>query len=191
MVRFRHVTFNHFKVTLMLKAVANSVKHPHKFKGIFDVNMLQCIILTCNVFPHAKVYKSIYLLAFFGFLQISNLVPNSIKKFDWTKQLCREDVLMQSHQAVVILKWSKTMQATNESFIITPRLDNVLCPMLALKQMYVAYKSWSNGPLFVIDSLPVTEYQVRAHLANIFDLLHIDKQLHSFHTLRRSGITLA
>ena len=31
---------NHFKVTLMLKAVANSVKHQPKFKGIFDVN--QC-----------------------------------------------------------------------------------------------------------------------------------------------------
>ena len=78
--------FNHFKVTLMLKAVANSVKHPPKFKGIFDVNMLECIISTCNVFPDAKVYKSIYLLAFSGFLRISNLVPNSVKKFDWTKQ---------------------------------------------------------------------------------------------------------
>ena len=43
----------------------------------------------------------------------------------------------------------------------------------------------------MIDSLPVTEYQVRAHLANIFNLLHIDKQLHSFHTFRRSGATLA
>ena len=183
---------NHFKVTLMLKAVANSVKHPPKFKGIFDVNMLERIILTCNVFPHAKVYKSIYLLAFFGFLRISNLVPSSVKKFDWTKQLCREDVLLQSHQAVVILKWSKTMQATNQgSFIIIPRLDNVLCPMLALKQMYVAYKSWSNGPLFVIDSLPVTDYQVRAHLAKVFDFLHIDKKFHSFHTFRRSGATLA
>ena len=76
------------------------------------------------------------------------------------------------------------MQATNQgSFIIIPRLDNVLCPILALKHMYVGYKSWVNGPLFVIDSLPVTEYQVRAHLANIFDLLHIDRQLHSFHSL--------
>ena len=62
--------------------------------------------------------------------------------------------------------------------------------MLTLKQMYVAKKSWSNGPLFGIDSLPVTEYQVRAHLANIFDLLHIDKEFHSFHTFRCSGATL-
>ena len=57
------------------------------------------------------------------------------------------------------------MRATNQgSFIIIPRLDNVLCPIMALKQMYVGYKSWANGPLFVTDSLPVTDYQVRAHL---------------------------
>ena len=78
--------FDHIKVKLMLKAVAVSIRNP-KFKGIFDTSTVFQIILSCFALPHPLVFKSLYLLAFLGFLRISNLLPPSELSFDLKKQL--------------------------------------------------------------------------------------------------------
>ena len=67
--------FDHTKVKLMLKVVAVSIRNPPKLKQIFDISILFQIILSCSALPHPLVFKSLYLLAFFGFLRISNLLP--------------------------------------------------------------------------------------------------------------------
>ena len=66
--------FEHSRVKLMLKAVEQTDKKPPIFKGVFDVQTLVNIIWSCQLLPLTTMYKALYLLAFFGFFRISNLV---------------------------------------------------------------------------------------------------------------------
>ena len=185
--------FDHTKVKLMLKAVAVSIRNPPKFKGIFDISTLFQIILSCSALPHPLVFKSLYLLAFFGFLRISNLLPPSRLSFDLKKQLCRGDVITEVNYAIILVKWSKTLQASNQgSFIMIPQLGkSPLCPIKCLLEMQKAYPGNDNDPLFCIQGSPVTQVQARTHLKKILNMLHLDLNFHNFHTFRRSGATLA
>ena len=104
-------------------------------------------------FPHTQnasvpCFKALYLLAFFGFFRILNLVPISILSFHIGKQLCRGDVLFEQNQAVIIVKWSKTLQTINiGTYVIIPRLsNNVLCPVKALEMMFTEYPAAKNAP---------------------------------------------
>ena len=109
------------------------------------------------------MYKALYLLAFFGFFRISNLVPISILSFHIGKQLYRGDVLFeQNMQAVIIVKWSKTLQSINKgTYVIIPRLsNNVLCPVNALEMMFTEYPATTNAPLFSHQSGILTQTQV-------------------------------
>ena len=185
--------FDHIKVRLMLKAVNVSIRQPPKFKGIFDISSLIQIIRAFQLLPHPLVFSTLYLFAFFGFLRISNLLPPSRLSFDLSKQLCRGDILVDSSYAIVLVKWSKTLQASNQgSFIILPRLQNsLLCPLTSFIEMHKAYPVSDNSPLFCIDQSPVTQVRARSHLKKILSIIGLDPQFHNFHTFRRSGATLA
>ena len=185
--------FDHDKVKHMLKAVNLSIRTPPKFKGIFDVSSLTLIIKCCDLFPHSLVFKTLYLFAFFGFLRISNLLPSSQLSFDIKKQLCRGDVLLNGTSIIVLVKWSKTLQASNQgSFILLPQLHNQsLCPVTNFLNMQKIYPALDNDPLFCIERIPITQVRARSHLKKILHRLGLDPEYHNFHTFRRSGATLA
>ena len=142
--------FSHHKVTMMFKALERSIKRTPKFKGIFHLQDLGNILQLCDNFPLSQMYKCLYLLAYFGFLRISNLVPSSSKKFSISKHLCRADILVQNTDMIVIVKWSKTLQATNQgSYIVLPRLENqLLCPCKNFERMHSAFPTLPNAPCF-------------------------------------------
>ena len=58
--------------------------------------------------------------------------------FDHTRQLARGDVIFGETGAVLLLKWSKTMQNRKDFATVSlPGLaDSNLCPILALKVMF-------------------------------------------------------
>ena len=146
----------------MLKAVEHTNTKPPIFKGVFDVQTLVNIVWLCQLLPFTTMYKALYLLAFFGFFRISNLVPISTWSFHIGKQLCRGDVLVEQNQAIVIVKWSKTLQSINKgTYVIIPRLSNsVLCPVKALEMMFIEYPATKNAPLFSHQSGILTQTQV-------------------------------
>ena len=185
-------SFLHFKIPLMFKALQKMVVDIPKFKGIFQVTELRDIIKTCEKFEHPLQFKAIYLMAFFGFFRISNLVPSATTQFDLKKHLARADVLESSDGLVVILKWSKTIQSTNQgTYVILPRLSNpFLCPTHNFLQYSRTYPLPSTSPCFA-RPVNVTESILRKHLAKILIHLNLDPCLYSFHTFRRSGATLA
>ena len=150
--------FDHTNAKLILKAVAVSIGNPPKFKGIFDISTLFQIILSFSALLHPLVFKSLYLLAFLGFLRNSNLLPSSRLSFDLKKQLCRGEVIIEVNYAIILLKWSKTLQASNqESFIMIPQLGkSPLCPVKSLMEMQKAYPANDNDSLFCIQGSPVT-----------------------------------
>ena len=112
MSKWLGIPYHHFqvhKVSLMLKALKNTIRDPPKFKTIFHIPDLVAILLACEHFQFPLLYKTLYLFAFFGFFRISNLVPTSSRSFDLHKQLCRGDVIQVSQGLVVLVKWSKTL----------------------------------------------------------------------------------
>ena len=78
--------------------------------------------------PHATVYAAIYLIAFFGFFRISNLVPSATTKFDVKKQLCVGDVLFEQTYCAIVVKWSKTIRTPDRAtYVILPRSKTRFC----------------------------------------------------------------
>ena len=118
-------TLFHPKIKHMLRALELSNHTAPIQKAIFDVPTLMKIIETCLLFPLPLTFRALFLLAFFGFLRIFNLVPPSKASFDVTKHLCRGDIIFQDSHAIVLIKWSKTLQSsTKGTFIIIPSLGN-------------------------------------------------------------------
>ena len=183
----------HSKVKLMLKAIEQTSTCIPVYKGVFDVPTLTRLIQLCRQFPYHLTFQALYLLAFFGFFRISNLVPASRFVFDIKKQLCRGDVIIQPSNAIVIVKWSKTLQNIKKgTFVIIPRLGrSPLCPVKALETMLQTSSQHTNAPLFTTTEGILTQNQVRTHLAKLLHALKLDGKSYSFHTFRRSGATLA
>ena len=186
-------TLFHPKVRHMLRALELSNHSAAIQKAIFDIPTLTKIIETCLLFPFPLTFRALFLLAFLGFLRISNLVPPSKNSFDITKHLCRGDILFQDSHAIVLIKWSKTLQTSKKgTFIIMPTLGtSPLCPVTALKAWLRVYPHSPNSPLFSLPSGSLTQSQVRTHLAKVLTHLQLNPSVYIFHTFRRSGATLA
>ena len=80
------------RITYFQKSLALQRKFSVKIKKIIDLPLLHKIITLCDTTYMGQIYKAIYLVAFFSFLRISNLVPHSIKSFSPLEQLTRGDV---------------------------------------------------------------------------------------------------
>ena len=91
---------------------------------------------------------------------------------------------------MVLLKWSKTMQAKND------RIPNlILCPVTALSNLPALTPKGSNYPLFRVKLhqtwVPLTDSKVRHHLSLLLSKLNLGDAGYTFHTFRCSGATFA
>ena len=103
-------SFNDPRLKIYTKALMrHRPLNPH-IKTIIDVQMLQDISMQCDRMYQGAILKAAYLLLFFSFLRISNLVPHSISSFDPLKQLAKGDVIFAPPGAHLIIKWSKNLQ---------------------------------------------------------------------------------
>ena len=99
--------------------------------------------------------------------------------------------------AVILVKWSKTLQARDKiARIHIPVLpDSSLCPVAALKRMLAMVPGSQDDPLFSIcrqgSWVPLTDSIVRKHLTRIIRMLGWEHKHITFHTFRRSGASWA
>ena len=102
-------------------------------------------------------------------------------------------MLLNDTSIIVLVKWSKTLQASNQgSFILLPQLDNQsLCPVTNFLSMQKIYPALDNDPLFCIERIPITQVRARSHLKKILHRLGLDPEYHNFQTFRQSWATLA
>ena len=59
---------------------------------VFLTDMLRDILIQCQKFEVSKVFTAFYLMAFFSFLQLSNIIPYAFNGFDLSKHLARGDL---------------------------------------------------------------------------------------------------
>ena len=158
-----------------------------------DIDLLQKIVNQCEKFSFLVVFKPLYLVAFFSFMRLSNLLPHSISTFDHTRQLAKGDVIFGQQGAVLVVIWSKTMQNRNE-FATIPLPDlqhSSLCLVTALRTLLQAFPGDSNSPVFVIPRqrkwVPLTDSVARKHVKNICKALGLQKAL-TFHDSEGLGL---
>ena len=79
-------------------------------RNLLTIDLLSKIIQQCQTLPFSFIFSPLYLLAYFSFLRMSNILLHSTTSFDKTRQLAHVDVIIQPQGAVVLVKWSKTIQ---------------------------------------------------------------------------------
>ena len=105
--------FTDARLKFYLKALQRQAPLVVKLNKIIDISMLLQIVEQCDYTYMGQIFKALYLLSFYSFLRISNLVPHAVSKLSPLKHLAREDILFRHHKIVVLIKWTKTMQSQN------------------------------------------------------------------------------
>ena len=184
--------FKDQRIPLFLKSVKLQAPFSPVTRSYIDLSTLEAILSQCEKFPHPSIFRPLYLLCFFSFLRLSNILPHTPKSFDSTRQLQRGDFIVADQGAVLLIKWTKTMQDRKHSATIPlPNLGNsILCPIRALQNMLLAYPASKDAPLFMITRnsklVPLTDSVARKHLKKISINLAISPPL-TFHAFRRAG----
>ena len=129
--------FQDHRIQMFVKSLKINTPLMIKSNPVFSTDMLTHIVLQSQKFEFSHIFTPLYLLAFYSFLRLSNIVPHSFMSFDVSRHLARGDVIFAQTSAVVILKWSKTNQLRNKvNYVTIPVVPHsLLCPVVALKTM--------------------------------------------------------
>ena len=165
-------------------------------RDIFSIEMLYHISMACDILPDPILYRAIFLLAYFGFLRMSNIAPHSLAEFDSSKHFLRQDIIFGPPGAHLIIKWTKTLQEHKSHHVIQiPSIDNIfLCPVRALQALLKSRPLPPSSPLFANFSHPHSQV-IDTHICNSLKKVLVFKNFplkgFGFHTFRRSGATFA
>ena len=85
--------FRDDRLSLFMKSLKINAPFDLKIGSILSVDLLTKLIMACNTLDNPQVFKPLYLLAFFSFLRLSNILPHSARKFDLTRHLTRGDLI--------------------------------------------------------------------------------------------------
>ena len=160
-----------------------TISHLVSFYNVLDLSNLSHLACWCCM-----------LLAFFGCLRLSNLVPDSKDKFDPLKHLKRDDIAFKHDVVLVFYKWSKTNQNSNRVAWIP--VGTVSDPRFNLKFYLQALFSLvnvpSDAPLF---SVKRNDFHSRNSLVRILDKCVSKAGLsqgdYSWHSFRRGAAVFA
>ena len=189
-------SFKDERLPLFLKSIEYAAPLKPKKQYLIDIPMLHNIIQQSDNMANPLVFKALYLTCFFSFLRLSNILPHSANSFDFTRQLAHGDFIVHHQSALLLIKWSKTIQNRRDTITLPlPFLGtSPLCPIAALTNMIQAFPAEQNEPLFIIPLkhgfAPLTDSVVRKHLKAVSVALHITPPL-TFHAFRKAGASWA
>ena len=184
--------FKHQRLQMFIRSLKLNRPLTLKSQSVFDENMLNQIITTCHQLENPVAFTALYLLGFFSFLRLSNIVPHSTSTYDVFRHLAHVDIIFGNDLAIIVVKWSKTNQFRDKvARISIPVLSgSPLCPVTALRLLQSVPGS-PDDPLFTIfkqgSYVPLTDSMVRKHFKKITHLLHWQNFKFAFHSFRRSG----
>ena len=97
------LAFHDQTIKLFQKSLALKKKITAKVKKIINVNLLKNIVDICDTMWMGQIFKALYLIAFFSFLHISNLVPHNCS-FSPLVQRTRGDVFFAPPGLHIVVK---------------------------------------------------------------------------------------
>ena len=107
---------NHRKIYLLIKSVSMNSNYKPRYKANFTVHILSNLVRACDTMSQGHVFKAAFLLAYFGFLRLSNIAPSSPASFDPTLHFLRGDIIFGPPGVHVIVKWAKAMSRVPQNF---------------------------------------------------------------------------
>ena len=146
----------------------------------------------CSSSYEVTLFKSAFLLAFFGFLRVGEYACLSKNRLS-NHVINIEDVSVIGGQCVSIhLHHSKADQRGKGADItIVHSPDKVCCPLQAL-QSFLAIRPPVKGPLFIhFNQEPMTMFQISSMLKKIVHTLGLPKEDFSPHSFRIGAATSA
>ena len=159
-----------------------SIEHLVKFFNTLDLSAPKHLAGWCAM-----------LLAFFGCLRLSNLVPSAQVKFDPLKHLKRDDIMIVDNMVLVFFKWSKTNQSARKvSWIpISPVSDPRFDLRIYFKKLFNSVKVPDSAPLFSFED----KCHSRNSLVSLLNLCVSEAGLspadYSWHSFRRGAALFA
>lgn len=186
-----------YEVSTMLRAAKLIMCHSPNQRLPISPSILIAICDLCDMQgPIGLVAKCAYLTAFFTFIRQSNIVPSSHSLFDHTKHAARGDLFFSPPGAVLLIKWSKTLQTGQHTLLPIPAINRHRhCPVAAFKQLFRAHPLNPNQPLFPMPDVSpprsITVSMLRDILNINLKILGINPTQYSLHSFRRGGATTA
>ena len=141
MMGLNHTLLEHPRIKYFTKSMGINRPLTIKQRNIMCLDTLADLVRAWESIPCGYTFRAIFLMEFFGFMPISNLVPHSYAQFDSSLHLTLSDITFQKRTMKVHLKWSKTMQSRDKIHtVILPKLAPFpLCPVSALKSAISMY----------------------------------------------------
>ena len=137
----------------------------------------------------ARLYWSASTLAFFGLLRVSEYTTPKIHVFDKACHLLLKDITFSRDAVHVHIKASKCDPFRQGCTITIGQTNNILCPVLALKQ-YLLVRNKKPGPLFTFqDGSYLTRHRVVQMLRRCFTDVNLNT--HSFRIGGASALAAA
>ena len=108
----------HTSVSLYLRSIRINLPFSPTPRGVFSLSVLQSISQSCQLLDDPELFRTIFLVAFFVFLRMSNIAPHSRSKFDPSGHILRQDIIFAHPGIHLILKWTKTLQDSSSHHIV-------------------------------------------------------------------------
>jgi integrase len=199
MFKLHNVACNAFdspQISLALMSLTKNSIPSSVVKPILSPHQFALIINQTLRFPLHLFYKISFLFGFFALLRISNVAPASKAAFDPFRHLRRGDVYIKNNVLYIHLRWTKTLQRHRQAAIVPiyPVPGSPLCPLQAFIQLNKFFPVAPTDPFLSHRSASglyiITQSQIRSIFKKCILYLSFDRAL-SFHSLRRSGASLA
>ena len=114
---------DHPRIRYLLKSMKMSRPLSVTQRPIMSIKTLHAFIAACSFIRFGKIYAAVFLIAYFGFLRISNLALHSYGDFDPSRHPTPSDVKFSKKFMHLFIKWSKSNQFRDKVQVITlPRL---------------------------------------------------------------------
>lgn len=205
-VRFYHLSHGldfhqnqNFHVQLTLRGIRKRLCAPVSQKLPITIDILNRIyaILDPHNQTHTVLWAS-FLIAFFGFLRKSNLIPPNTSTFHPSKHISRGSFSHQPDGTLVLhLTWSKTVQFQQRVISIpySPIPNSPLCPVSAYTRMISLFPAPPSSPAFIVpfgsSLITLTHSSFTSYLHYFLRRVGLDSSKFSGHSFRRGGCSFA
>ena len=188
--------FEDYLIKMMIRGLAVEKSHCPKKAAPITTGILRDMYMKMDDTPGDRTYWALFVLAFYLLARKSNLVPDTVAKFDRKKQLTRQDIVITDDGLMVTLKWSKTNQTgRKEVFPLLRNEGSVLCPVTAYERMLEVYPADVKSPVFLIEKYgrikTVTYRQYQEKIKKLTAAIGLDAGDYTSHSFRRGGATNA
>ena len=186
---------HHYRVHLALRAISITLRHTPNPKLAVTPAILKKALHHIRLSQANQGVALAIIIMFMAFLRQSSLTPPTVKAFDPSRHLTREDVHTTANGLSIQLKWSKTIQKSCDlkTILIPPTQDPELCPVRAYAAYSAALPAPSpKAPLLVFpDYNPITTRHVCRLWTQALKDAGLSPSAYSLHSLRKGGASYA